>query len=668
MNKRLIAICVCALAALELGSPLPGLAVVRDEPRAKPTSQRVGDVVGNALLNGEFPENDLVFTNIEDFVEGIIAAQFQSHDLAGATIAIVDDGAPIFLKGFGYSNIETGDGVDPISTLFRPGSISKLFTWTAVMQLVEQGKIDLDEDVNSYLSRFQIPGTFDTPVTMRNLLTHTPGFEDGPMVGLFLEHPEDLVPLEDYLKDKLPARVRAPGTYMSYSNYGTALAGLIVSNVSGMPFDDYIEEKIFGPLDMNYASFREPLPEHLQPHMATGYYPAATTLVPRDFEYIHSVGPAGAMSASAGDMAKFMIAHLDDGGTDIVCIRAPCPGARILKPETARLMREQLFTQDPRLPGVAHGFWEVNGPTMRTIGHGGDTIYFHSQLIMVPEQKFGLFVSYNAPDGAAAASELADAILQRYFTFEPVDAPIMQGALEGFEVRMEKITGLYRVNRRSFTKVDKVASFGAITVKSAGDGLIDIFGYKPMRLREVEPFVFEQVDGPEKLIFETDGDDKVIHAFIASIPFIGLDKLGPLDAPNLHALVVCLMMIVCVFAFYKALRHPGQMLTAYGRSAPASAALLISNLLVFAFVIWFSALMAIGLDTLVFGYPPAMPLALTLPVLAAPLTILTAMFAVSQWQKGTGPAWGRIKYTANVALLIVFFAVLKYWNLLGWNL
>lgn len=612
--------------------------------------------------------NKMTFKGLEPFIDGIMATQFLNHRLAGATISIVYDGAPLVKKGYGFANIEAQTPVDPDTTLFRPGSISKLFTWTAVMQLVEQGEIDLDANVNIYLSQFQLPDAFDTPITMQHLLTHTAGFEDGPMVGLFLEKFEDLVPLPVYLKQKMPARVRAPGTYISYSNYGTALAGLIVANVSGTPFDDYIEQKIYQPLGMNHASFREPLPDHLQPHMATGYYPAATTLMPRGFEYLHSLGPMGAMSVSAGDMAKFMIAHLNDGGISIVCVRAPCVSPQILKPETARLMREQLFTQGPRLPGVAHGFWEVNGPTMRTIGHGGDTIYFHSQLIMVPEQKFGLFVSYNAPDGAAAASELTSAILQRYFTFEPVAAPVAPEVLEGFEVRMDQIAGLYRVNRRSFTKAEKVASFGAIAVKSAGEGLIDILGYKPMRLREVEPFVFEQVDGPEKLVFETDEGGKVIHAFIASVPFIGLDKLGPLDTPNLHALLIFAMMIVCIFTFYRALRHPGQILTAYGRSAAASAALLITNLLVFVFVVWFAALMAAGLDTLVFGYPPAMPLALTLPVLAVPLTILSAIFAVGQWQRGTGPASGRIKYTANVALLIAFFLVLNYWNLLGWKL
>lgn len=607
-------------------------------------------------------------SDIVPFIDGIMATQFVAHDLAGAMISVVRDDSIVFTKGYGFADIETATPVDPNTTLFRAGSISKLFTWTAVMQLVERGSIDLDRDVNAYLTQFQIPAAFDAPITMRHLLTHTPGFEDGPVIGIFQEHAEDLVPLADYLEEKLPARVRAPGTYMSYSNYGTALAGLIVENVSGTGFDSYIEDNIYKPLGMNHASFREPLPDHLAPLMATGYARGRTTLEPMGFEYIHSVGPAGAMSASAEDMAKFMIAHLADGGIQIQCIRAACESPQILKPETARLMREQLFTQDARLPGNAHGFWEVNGPTMRTIGHGGDTIYFHSQLILVPEQRFGLFVSYNAQDGVAAASELTEAVLKRYFTFEPPVAPETPAVLEGFDTRMEQIAGLYRPNRRSFTRAEKVASFGAISVESVGDGLIDVLGFRPMRLREVEPFVFHQVDGQERLIFEVGDDGKVAHAFIASLPLIGLDKLGPLEAPNLHMLVVSVMMIVSVFALYTAVRHPGQVFNQNRFARRASVTLLVSNLLAFIFVIWFTALMAIGLNTIIFGYPAATPWALSLPVVAAPLTLYALWLALGLWRRGIGSTWFRLKFTANVALLLIFFSVLNYWNLLGWKL
>lgn len=602
---------------------------------------------------------------LEPFIDGIMATQFNSHDLAGATIAIVQDERTILLKGYGHADLESQTRVDPKTTLFRPGSISKLFTWTAVMQLVEQGRIDLDANVNTYLKQFWVPDAFDTPITMRHLLTHTPGFEDGPLVGLFLEKPEDLVPLAVYLKTKIPKRVRAPGTYISYSNYGTALAGLIVANVSGMSFDDYIEEKILNPLYMNHSTFREPLPEKLEPHMATGYRPGALPLAPGDFEYISSLAPAGSMSTSAGDMTRFMNAHLNDGWYYSPC--DICMSPPILTAASTRLMREQLFTADPRLPGVAHGFWEINGPSMRTIGHGGDTIYFHSQLILVPEEKFGLFVSYNAPDGAAAAGELVRAVLDRYFTLELV-VEEQPGVLEGFEGRAEKLAGLYRPNRRSFTKAEKVASFGAFAVKRSGEGLIDFKGRKNHRFQEVEPYVFEEVNGPEKIIFEVGENGTVTHLFLAGLPFIPLDRLGPLDNPNLHALVISLMMIAAVFTLYGGLRHPSRIFGSGSLSTRASLTLFLTNAVMFAFVIGFAAIMAMGLDTLIFGYPPALTQALALPVVGAVLTLLALYFVFAIWREGIWSAWKRTKYTANVALMITFLAVLNHWNLLGWHL
>lgn len=534
------------------------------------------------------------------------------------------------------------------------------------MQLVEQGKIDLDADVNTYLKQFWIPEAFDTPITMRHLLTHTPGFEDGPLVGLFLEKPEDLVPLAVYLKTKMPKRVRAPGTYISYSNYGTALAGLIVENVSGLPFDNYIEQKIFDPLGMSHSTFREPLPDKLQPHMATGYSPVATPLAPAGFEYISSLAPAGSMSTSAGDMADFMIAHLiGDEGKE--CTHYFCGRMTILKPETTRLMREQLFTADPRLPGVAHGFWEINGPSMRTIGHGGDTIYFHSQLVLVPEEKFGLFVSYNAPDGAAAAGELVRAVLDRYFTLE-LAAEEQPGVLEGFEERAAKLAGLYRPNRRSFTKAEKVASFGAFAVKRSGEGLIDFKGRKNHRFQEVEPYVFHEVNGPEKIIFEVGEDGSVTHLFLAGLPFIPLDRLGPLDNPNLHALVLSLMMIGALFTLYSGIRHPARTFGSGSTATRASLTLFLTNALMLAFVTGFATIMAMGLDTLIFGYPPALTQALALPVVGAVLTLLALYFVIAIWRERTWTGWRRVKYTANVLLMITFLAVLNYWNLLGWHL
>ena len=190
--------------------------------------------------------HEMTQEDVGAFLDGILPQQLAREDIAGAVVSVVKDGKVLFARGYGYADVEKKTPVSPDNTLFRPGSISKLFTWTAVMQLVEQGKLDLDRDVNDYID-YKIPATFPKPITLRNVMTHTPGFEETAQ-ELFVADAKDMKPLGAYLKAHLPERVYPPGTTPAYSNYATAMAGYIVQRVSGQPFDDYIEEHILKPL------------------------------------------------------------------------------------------------------------------------------------------------------------------------------------------------------------------------------------------------------------------------------------------------------------------------------------------------------------------------------------------------------------------------------------
>ena len=293
--------------------------------------------------------------------------------------------------------------VNPDETMFRVGSVSKLFTWTAVMQLVEQGKLDLDADINKYLKDFQIPATYPEPVTLRHLLSHTPGFED-KVVGLFGRGPDE-TPLGQLLARALPARVRKPGELASYSNHGTAIAGYIVQEVSGEPWADYIENHLLKPLSMNHTTVRQPAEDKLPAEMSKGYKYEGGKFVELGFEYVPPA-PAGSMSASAGDIIKFMIAHLQNGEYE---------GQRILKEDTARQMRSLLFTHDPRLEGMAYGFMRMNYGGEQIVEHGGDTFAFHSYFVMLPERNAGFFVSYNTTTAGSSRNTLLKALLDRYY-------------------------------------------------------------------------------------------------------------------------------------------------------------------------------------------------------------------------------------------------------------
>ncbi|HKU22346.1 MAG TPA: serine hydrolase domain-containing protein, partial [Terriglobales bacterium] len=326
--------------------------------------------------------HELTATDLEAFLDGLIPLQIERDDIAGAVVAVVKDGNVLFEKGYGYADVARKIPVSPQTTLFRPGSISKLFTWTSVMQLVEEGKLDLDRDVNDYID-FKIPPAYGRPITVRDVMTHTPGFEES-IKGLFVPTSKEMQPLGKYLATHLPQRVYPPGTTPAYSNYGAALAGYIVQRVSGQPFEEYVQQHVFQPLQMVHSTFAQPLPPNLKPLMSQGYQLGSQP--PKDFEMVQAF-PAGSLSSSADDLAHFMIAHLQDGRYG---------DARILQPQTAQLMHARAFVNVPGMNAMALGFYEESRNGHRIIGHGGDTNWFHSNLHLMLDADVGFFVSYNS--------------------------------------------------------------------------------------------------------------------------------------------------------------------------------------------------------------------------------------------------------------------------------
>ena len=271
------------------------------------------------------------------------------------------------------------------------------------MQLVEQGKLDLGTDINVYLHDVHIPATFDKPVTLKSLLTHTPGFEDRP-IGLFLHDATALKPLATALREEMPARVRPPDVLASYSNYGAAIAGLVVADVAAKPWEDVVEQTILAPLGMKHTLVRQPAKKNMPENMSKGYKWEGGRYK-EGFEYM-SQAPAGVISSSAADMSRFLIAHLNDGRYE---------NNRILKPETARRMRERLFAHDPKVDAMCYGFWELHRNGQRILHHEGDTIFFHSMFAMIPAHHVGLFFAYNTDRGAAGVGDVLTVFLNRYF-------------------------------------------------------------------------------------------------------------------------------------------------------------------------------------------------------------------------------------------------------------
>ncbi|MGI8409960.1 MAG: serine hydrolase domain-containing protein [Pyrinomonadaceae bacterium] len=461
--------------------------------------------------------HDLTAADLEAFLDGIVPQQLERENIAGATIAVVKDGKLLFARGYGYSDVTNKKPVSAEETLFRPGSVSKLFTWTAVMQLHEQGKLDLDRDVNEYLD-FKIPDVFGQPITLKHIMTHTAGFEE-QVKDLFTVG-SDSPNLGEYLKTHIPSRIYPPGTVPAYSNYATALAGYIVELVSGRPFNDYIAENIFQMLGMSRSTFVQPLPQEFVPGMSNGYRLASDD-EPVSFEVVVPF-PAGSLSSTATDMAKFILAHLKEGQFG---------DARILRPETVRLMHSGVFALDPAANAMAYGFYEESKNGHRIIGHAGDTIAFHSDLHLIPDTGVGFFVSYNS-GGKGEISPRAilwDAFLDRYFPFTPSAQPTWDSTKENAKA----VSGTYMLSRRGDTSFLKVASIlGEATVSAREDGTIEIAALtepsgQPKRWREVAPMTFRDVNGQDILIFKPDANGNM--QIILPYPFMVFQRVGLLQ-------------------------------------------------------------------------------------------------------------------------------------------
>ena len=442
------------------------------------------------------PARELIKADFETFLDALIPSQLRNRNIAGAVVSVVKDGQVLFQKGYGYADVEEKKPVIPDQTLFRPGSISKLFTATAVMQLVEQGKLDLDRDVNDYLE-FAIPKTYQEPVTLRQLLTHTGGFEE-TLKNLFVAHESDVKPLRTYLVNEMPARIFPPGKIPSYSNYGFTLAGYIVERVSGEKFERYIENHILKPLGMTHSTFDQPLPAQLASQMSKGYLSASKK--PRDFEWVQAA-PAGALTTTAADMTRFMLAFLQDGAVD---------GVSILKPETVRQMETRQFEFHPMLPGLGITFMEYLTDPVRIIAHGGDTVYFHSDMILVPDARFGYFLSYNSlgKDVGGGRGEVWRALVNRYFPSVAQSKTEVDSNTAKSDGRA--VSGVYDGTRRGETTFLRIlALLGQFRATSDKEGVIQIEGMKNQsgelkRWREIAPLIYREVDGLEKIGFRRD--------------------------------------------------------------------------------------------------------------------------------------------------------------------
>ncbi len=503
----------------------PAHGQTRQETAAPPTAKAAPAAPASPVTPSAAPglTPNLTKADVDVWLDGYMPYALRTGDIPGAVVTVVKDGKILTTRGFGYADRDKHTPVDPEKTLFRPGSISKLFTWTAVMQQVEAGKIDLDADINQYLD-FKVPPFHGKPITTRQLMTHTAGFEEVAKALIFYGQPEPV--LGDYLKKHLPQRIFDAGTTPAYSNYATALAAYIVERVSGEKFDDYLDHHVMGPLKLAHTTFRQPLPASLAGTDATGY--SKPGQAPKGFEIV-GPAPAGAASSTGADMGRFMIAHLQGGELD---------GVRVLSPQTAAMMHDSpLAKVDPKslippLDRMELGFFQtsINGKTV--IGHLGDTEGFHSSLHLFMNDGVGLYLSLNSGGRQGAAGTLRTAIFRdfsdRYFPY--AGAPDGKVDAKTAAEHAKAMAGSWTGSRRAdstFLSLFYALGQTKVAVGPKGQLIIpSVLGPngRPKEWVEIAPYVWREVGGHDRLAAQVVDGKPVRWSWDFGSPFMVFDR------------------------------------------------------------------------------------------------------------------------------------------------
>jgi CubicO group peptidase (beta-lactamase class C family) len=652
-----LAACVLPVALVLLSSSLPCAAQ---------------DVTGWPLEREAAPLPEDGPTHPEELVtllDDFFSEQMAVSHLPGAVFVLVKDGEIFLAKGYGYADLERQRTVVPEETVFLPGSVGKLFTAAAVMQLVEQGRLSLDSDVNKYLDDFQIPDTYPRPVTVGDLLTHTAGFDER-VIGEAAATPEELVPLGQYLAQNMPARTMPPGDNISYCNHCYALAGYLVEKITGLPWEQYVDENILRPLEMRRSTVQQPPPSDLAADLAVGYIYSGGEYLEAPYPLMN-IAPAGALYATATDMAHFMIAQLQKEGYE---------ETRVLREETFQEVHERGFRNHPQLRAYTYGGFSLfTAHGQRVLSKGGDVGGFSSLLVLLPDQGLGFFTCFNAAIDPFAATEPRDELLTLFLDhyYPQAEEPVTPQPSPD----LARVSGNYRWNRLSRTTAEKALNpIGVLQIHLAAsdNDILSVSSavplIRPARYTEIEPLLFRSLDGGDYIFFREDEGGRITHMFgrIDEEPAT-FEKVAWYETDTFQLGLIVLLMV----GFLSVLVWPVASLVGRLRrrqvNDPRLARItrwlaMAAGILNLVFVAAFAATLTQGLSG-ASPYPPSWFVALlVLPILTAILSVVLLVCTILAWKNRYWSLVGRVHYSLVTLVALAFVWLANYWNLLGFRL
>ncbi|MFQ5708153.1 MAG: serine hydrolase domain-containing protein [bacterium] len=599
--------------------------------------------------------------DLELFLDALLQENMQRWHIPGAVFVFVKNGAVFFQKGYGFADLENRAPVLPEKTLFRVASISKLVTATAVMQLKERGLLNLQDDVNHYLHRFQIAEKYDRPITFADLLTHTSGLDRQP-IGMYSKGNSNVPTLGDFLASHKPEQLRPPGSLFQYSNYGIALAGFAVEEISGMPFAEFVEQNIFEPLEMKKSSFR--LDPDLLKDLAGGYYFRDGQYYRIKIEHLN-LAPAGALISTGADMARFLIAHLQNGRYE---------SGRILQDATAQEMHRQHFAYHPRLPGWAYGFYEARYNGQRAILHSGNGRGFSSMLFLLPQKNMGFFVAYNSRV-LEIHQKFLHQFFDRYFPAKPTSPALV--AKTTAKADLSRFVGRYRYYDYPVKSIYKFSLLQGkrreISLTANDDGTLNAFSG---RWVQTAPLLFKRLNREAFLSFKENKDGRITHMFMMRDMPITLEKMNDVDSLASQPWLIQAFLVIFLlgaltwpaqkFGWLRQLKsnRPTRQGETFRRVGQwLSVAICALNLCFLVGII-----NQFDKNQLIYGVPIRILALLGIALLSTVLTFALPVFTFAAWKNRYGSFWGRLHYSLTSITALLFVLFLNYWNLLGFRL